>query len=237
MTWYQTLYESPWQQPRLCMLLGLAALAWIASRLTPAARRATPFFAAWLVLCGVEILVDAPLTSYVSPLPPAWLSALAIAFVLLGDARFYVLVERFSLNPSPASSAWHKPLLRGLAWGSLVSVAIAPLARTVPAFQTNSRLIFLTYECMALAQALVWRFAVIPRRFKAHTSPEAASVGRWLLRCTDFIVVQYALWALADALIVSGHPTAFLLRVVPNVLYYGIFVGYVFARAPSGVRP
>lgn len=235
MTWYQALYESPWQQPGLCMLLGLAALAWIAARLPR--WRATPFFAAWLALCGVEILVDAPLTSFISPLPPAAVSALAIAFVLLGDARYYVLVERFSRDPAPGSAAWRGPLLRGLGWGALVSLAIAPLARAAPALQANSRMIFLTYECMALAQALAWRFAVIPRRMAAFASPEAAAVGRWLRAVTDFVIVQYALWALADALILWVHPVGFLLRVVPNVLYYGIFVGYVFARAPTGVRP
>lgn len=231
MTVWQSIYDSPWHQPRLVVTLGAAAWisALLAMRRTPA--KGDRVFRAWLGVFGAQILVDAVLTASDSPLLPAHgalLGNLAIAFVLLGDARVYLLTEHFSRAPSSRHG-----LVRGLAWGSLVSVLMAPLARTVPAFQHNLRTLFLTYELFALTQAIVWRAVVLPKR-ASHTPPETLA---WLRAIAGFVVVQYALWALADVLILWVHPAGYLLRLVPNVLYYGVFVGYVFRRAPAAIRP
>ena len=78
----------------------------------------------------------------------------------------------------------------------------------------------------------MWRQVRLARA-ASRLSPE---VSRWLREVTGFVAVQYALWALADAVILWVHPAGFLLRVVPNVLYYGLFVGYVFLRAPPAIR-
>ena len=238
---WQRLYDSAWHQPGSELLFGFIALALVARWIVAGGRARSPFLAAWLGLFGVEILLDAWLTAPHSPLLPdhgGLAGSLAIAFVLLGDVRFYVLVERYTRDPSaaPKPSAFTlRAVLAGLAWGSLVSVLMAPLARTVPAFQRELRLIFLTYELMALAQAIVWLTVVIPRRMRALATP-APAVARWLVGAARFIVAQYALWALADVIILWAHPAGFLLRVVPNVLYYGFFVGYVFWRAPPAIR-
>ncbi len=159
---WQRLYDSAWHQPGSELLLGLVALALAARWIVAGGRARSPFLSAWLGLFGVEILLDAWLTSPHSPLLPdhgGLVGSLAIAFVMLGDARYYVLVERYTRDPSPdarPSTFTARAVLAGLAWGSVVSVLMAPLARTVPAFQRELRLIFLTYELMALAQAIVW---------------------------------------------------------------------------------
>ncbi len=77
----------------------------------------------------------------------------------------------------------------------------------------------------------MWRFAVLPRR--ADVGNERA---RWGNDVMAFVAVQYALWAAADLLILSGEARGFALRLVPNVMYYGAFVGYVFVRAPRSLR-
>jgi hypothetical protein len=48
-----------------------------------------------------------------------------------------------------------------------------------------------------------------------------------------YVIGYYALWAGADAIILtSGADTGFLLRVLPNALYYGGFVPVVAWAAP-----
>lgn len=238
---WQRVHDSAWHQPGAELLLGFIALVLIGRWMVADGRGRSPFLTGWLALFGFEIVVDAWLTSPHSPLLPehgGLVGSLAIAFIMLGDARFYVLVERFSRDPSPDardSGFTLRAVLAGLAWGSVVSVLMAPLARLVPAFQRELRLIFLTYELMALAQGLVWLNVVIPRRMAALATP-APAVARWLRDVARLLVAQYALWALADVLILWVHPAGFLLRVVPNLLYYGIFVGYVFLRAPPAIR-
>ncbi len=221
---WQRVYDSPWHQPGLVVAMGTLALLWAWRAGRGGGLRG--FLAAWAALFGVEILVDAVLTATSSPLLPdhgGAVQALSIAFVLLGDVRAYVLAERATHPDADAGRA----VALGVAWGALVSVLMAAPARLVPAMQREPRWIFLTYECLALAQALAWRFAVLPRRRDV-----GAARARWAREVMAFVAVQYALWALADVLILSGVSGGFALRLVPNVMYYGAFVGFAVARAP-----
>ena len=52
-----------------------------------------------------------------------------------------------------------------------------------------------------------------------------------------FVIGYYALWASADAIILaSGADVGFLLRVVPNALYYGGLVPVIAWTAPTADR-
>lgn len=222
-TW-KHLYDAPWHQPGLVGLLGVLALlgAWRARR----GRVLRPFLSAWLAVFGVEIVLDAVLTATTSPLLPDHadaLQALAIAFVLLGDVRAYVLAERATLRDAMARRA----IAGGALWGSLVSVLMAAPARLLQTLQRDPRWTFFVYELLALAQALVWCFVVLPRR---HGATPARV--RWAREVMGFVAVQYALWALADAMILGGMDEGFALRMLPNVMYYGLFVGFAVLRSP-----
>ena len=49
-----------------------------------------------------------------------------------------------------------------------------------------------------------------------------------------FVIGYYGLWAAADAIILTtGADMGFLLRVLPNALYYGGFVPVVAWTAPQ----
>ncbi len=50
-----------------------------------------------------------------------------------------------------------------------------------------------------------------------------------------YAAVYYALWAACDILILAGIDAGWLLRCLPNQLYYGLTVPYVWWRffAPS----
>ncbi|MEZ4253518.1 MAG: hypothetical protein R3B99_35360 [Polyangiales bacterium] len=50
---------------------------------------------------------------------------------------------------------------------------------------------------------------------------------------TALFATLYALWATADVVLLLGVELGHLLRIVPNVLYYAVFLVFVAATAPS----
>jgi hypothetical protein len=55
---------------------------------------------------------------------------------------------------------------------------------------------------------------------------------RWSLFATHFEIAQYALWALADVIILGGHDVGYALRLVPNTMYYVLYLPFVAWSAP-----
>ena len=96
----KAVYESPWHNPFLSWVAGAVFLIVLARRL--------PFFHAFALLFTVEIMADALLTGGWSPLGPGASTAAsvsAVAFVVLGDWRYFLLLERY---------AWRVPARLGL---------------------------------------------------------------------------------------------------------------------------
>ena len=52
-------------------------------------------------------------------------------------------------------------------------------------------------------------------------------------RLTQFEIAQYVLWAGADVVILSGHDVGYLLRLLPNAMYYALFVPFAWWSAPE----
>jgi hypothetical protein len=229
-SFWQRIYDSPWHQPALVVAMSLAALGYAWSTRRRDGAELARVLGVWTAFFGVEVMVDAVLTASNSPLLPAhagWLQTFSIGFVLLGDVQAYVLAERATRPDADATRA----VALGVAWGALVSVLMAAPARLVPLMQQNARWIYLSYELLALTQALTWCFVVLPRR---------AAVGearvRWARAVMGFVAVQYGLWALADVLILSGVSAGHGLRLVPNVMYYGAFVGFVWVTGQRALQ-
>jgi hypothetical protein len=241
---FQTIYDSPWVATFAVAVASLAALV--------AGLRRGPFVVAFFVLGTLEILADALRSGSWSPLHlvgSTWEGRIGIAFVLAGDLRFFLLVERFARRPSagptePTSpSAW----AGAVGWTLVVPVVAALANRAIgegfrvladpPAAGTlhlaDVRWTYLVYEALFVALAVALRAFVLPRRL-AGASP---AVRRWLLDVGTFEIVQYALWALADVIILRGADVGFALRIVPNVMYYGAFLPFVFFRAPIEAEP
>ena len=232
---FKRFYDSGWQHP------GVAFLAAIPMVVAFALRR--PFLLGFVALFGLEILIDALFTGALNPARGLGLDQpIAIAFVILGDYRYFVVIER-SLRGAvtdlerPGLGPW-------TVWAVALGLAfIVPVASTVPQlalphlFPANDpyglHRIFIVYELMFLALALVMRFVVLPRRREA-AAPELYA---WAQRLTLFEIVQYGLWSLADAVILATHADhGYLLRVVPNTLYYALFVPFVWWTAPPRLR-
>lgn len=212
----KALYDSGWHHP-FAAYLGLAVLVVLLVR----APRGT-FLFRWASLFGVVLAADATITGAWSPLPSSspLFTPLSIAFVILGDARFFVLQERFA---RPDASALRVTIVAALT--SLVVPVTSTLAREVFPLLSEGRWLFLGYELLALAFVLgTWLV-----RYRPALEAESR---RWLGRVTAIFAALYALWATADVLILLDVELGHLLRIVPNVLYYAVFLVATVALAP-----
>jgi len=211
---FEAFYQSTWQQPGL-----LVAVPVVLSLFLP--RRRT-FLAIYLWAVTTLAVVDAVATSSWLALPSPLASALGLGFVLLGDARIFVLTERFGGSASGLGWLWRAVLLT-----APVPLAQAGLLALFPELFDNPRHTYLAYECLFVLWLSLYRWGVLSRRTLA---PAERSFVTLICHCA---LGYYALWAVADLWILSGADAGYALRVVPNVLYYGSFPLFVHWISPS----
>lgn len=223
----RSFYDSPWQQPLLTGAVGLvlggaAALA--------AVRAQRTFLARWTVFFAAEALLDGWLTGNSSPLDPrgAAMTVASIVFVVLGDLRLYLLLSRYTRR------AWTAGVFaEAFAWAFVPSLVIGVLKRAAPWAVSNLRHLFLVYELTALPLVMLWLQGFVPRRL---ARPEDAAERAWLSGAAAFFAAQYTLWIVSDVAILQGARWAWALRVVPNVMYYGLFVAWAWRAAPRELK-
>jgi hypothetical protein len=181
-----------------------------------------------LALLTIETGVDALLTGALSPFGASPPTALTIATVILGDLRLWWLVERFR-RPG---TTWTGALARALPWAFVVPVLTAAAILLRPDVFTDVggyrlRPIFLTYEALfvALTAALL-----VTRHASRAATP---ALGWYLTRLLLLWMCMYGLWVLCDVLLTAGSGWALGLRMVPNALYYGVFLYAATWLAPE----
>ena len=139
------------------------------------------------------------------------------------------LAERFG---APQRPHW-RPWLVSLGFALFVPVAQGAAIAILPQAFPTPRHTFLAYELLFLLLAVVWRAVVLPRRVAGVSE----ATRNWIYDLAQFEIVQYALWPLADILILAGtdagRDAGFALRLVPNTLYYGVFLAFAAWRAPA----
>ena len=220
---FQAIYDSGWHHPGICWGAGLVVLALLARRLMSA--RGGGFALKALLVFQLAIMVDALFTGALTPLDPksGLSTTLAIVFVVLGDMRFFVLFERYRVE-APERNRWRPlQLVRILALSLLIPVGSLPARWLWPG---NGRALFLTYELMFAALALLFALWMVPK-VKDDTA------RGWLRKLSWFEVVQYLAWASADILILSGVEEGLLFRLVPNTIYYALFVPFALLSMPE----
>jgi len=211
---FEAFYQSPLQHPFLLWLAALMGFAFCATR-TRVAASVKRYGAALLALS----LADAWLTShhvYGWGSLSGWAaSAVPLFFVLAGDFRFLLLLG--SATPNGEIAVTRRALRSAVGLTAIVPVFSQLCVWTLPDAGASPRVLFLIYELafLALTAALMrWH-------------PGFASVP-WLGPVSRFVMLYYGLWALADAiLLATGSDLGFLLRVVPNLLYYGGLIGAI----------
>jgi hypothetical protein len=180
------------------------------------------FVRAWSILFAAETLLDplvgGKLVAWLGP-PAAVATAVMICFVLLGDFRVYWLLLALALRDARRGAklaAAVTPAVPLLAWaGNRVVDGFAPDA-------TGLRL-WLIHESLFTAVALWLRAVWLPHRV------DDTSKRRFLQGVCAYVAGYYALWAACDALaLTTSLDLVWLLRAVPNQLYYAFFVPFVW---------
>jgi hypothetical protein len=146
----------------------------------------------------------------------------------LGDFRFFFFVEHFS--GSDAKPGCSRATVRALLWTLVVPLLQFGLIKTFESAFEEPRHTFLAYELLFLALASGFRFVLLPKK----TMPDETRT--WLNAVAGYAMLYYALWASADVLILSGLDLGFGLRVLPNLLYYGGFLPFVYWTAPASLQ-
>jgi len=181
--------------------------------------------------CGVfcvETLIDPVATG---PLV-AWLggggTALGLLFVLLGDFRVFVLV--FGIC-SPERD-WKGVVGEAALWAPIVAISGYALHAAIglACGSAPGQLLWMLHEILFVLLAGYVRNRLIPARTGAD-DPNRAK----LQRTVSFVMLYYGLWAFSDALILWGDlDVGWLVRVVPNQLYYSVWIPFVYATFFSG---
>lgn len=232
---FKAFYKSGWQHPGIAFIGMLPFVIAFALR--------SRFLLGWLAIFAFEILADALFTGSLDPAAGLGIGKqVGIAFVIAGDFRYFVLVEWVIAQRK--NDAERSGLGPWWVWAIAVLLAfVVPILSTIPQlarpawFPSDEPLvlhrIFLLYEALFLAFALSLRFLVLPRRLR-QAEPQRAA---WILKITHFEIAQYALWVLADVIILTAEPdVAYLLRAVPNTMYYALFLPFVFWTAPPSLK-
>ena len=104
-------------------------------------------------------------------------------------------------------------MVPAIAWllHRLADAALGPLP---------DQILWLVYEIAFAVLAVWWATQLIPG--------ERPVAERFLRATAWYVATYYALWALADVLILAGLDAGWALRVVPNQLYYGFWVPVVW---------
>jgi hypothetical protein len=216
---FAAFYDSFVQHPLLLWVAALAGL-WIAL----ARRGLSPSLRTFCIaLTGVSLLDAWLTTSHVpglGPLTGRATTLVPLGFVLFGDFRYFLFVESARRDGTLAIDA--KRVATAAAWTLIVPITAQLVVTALGS--DEPRVLFLVYEMLFVALAVGLSAAYLPRRGDA---------GGWTRRVTRFVILYYALWASADAIILAtGADAGFLLRVVPNVLYYGGLVPVIARTAP-----
>lgn len=191
---FRALYDNPLHVPVAAWIACVVAVGLAARR-----KKLFWFTAFFAVVCALDAWMTGPWTPLRSD--SAAMTAAGITFVIAGDLRYFVLLVDATRKTKRIV------LAVGLAFIVPVLVQIARAAGL-----TELRKVFLLYELLFFALALAIWFALRPR------SPFAR-------RLTLFEIAQYGLWAGADILLLAtGADAAWLIRIVPNLMYYAFFL-------------
>ncbi|MFQ5418577.1 MAG: hypothetical protein ACE5FL_16235 [Myxococcota bacterium] len=226
-TSWQAFYQSDLQQ--VWALLPVPTL-WLCALLATGSSRDDSFPQArfvrlYAVVFCVETLLDPIATGPLSGalgFGDAAQTATMLVFVLLGDFRIFVL---FAAATRPEQGLRRSVREAGL-WTLFVPVfagatnqALAALVPDLP-----DQVLWLIYELSFVAVALFLRNCLVPARIP---NPDDRTRGA-LRAVATYVAFYYALWAAADVLITAvGMDAGWLLRVLPNQLYYAFTVPWV----------
>jgi hypothetical protein len=223
----QALYAL-WFVPALFLIFLLVDVRRRPDRM-PVEPRASRFLRAYALAFTLETMLDplagGPLLRWLGLADRPGAMVVVFLFVLLGDFRVFVLV--FGLATIRAGRGLRSALIEAAAWTLIVPAGtfVVHRALTMIAGAQPGQSLWLIYEVGFLAMAFTLRERVVPARVPAS----APRLRAYLRTVLAYVAIYYALWAAADVLILAtGADRAWALRMVPNQLYYALYVPIVY---------
>lgn len=235
---WRAFYESELQSvygllvvPALFLLYLLGSGRW---RPPIGEQRDARFLRLYSLAFAIETLLDPVVTGPVAKAVGGVFPTLAgLLFVLLGDFRVFLLLFAWCGGPRSRRRVW----VEALAWTPAVAVSAFALNGFLTLWlgEQPPRVLWLIHELLFVAMAVWLHGRVVPAR-----TLDDSERRRVLQRITGFVLCYYGLWAVADTVILfGGFDWGFLLRALPNQLYYAFWVPFVYftLSAPPSAAP
>jgi hypothetical protein len=198
---FLALYDNPLVVTVLPCVVALVVVVW--------ALRKPSFVRAFGLVFAVAIAADAFLNGPWTPIKSgtSFAAAAGIFFVIVGDLRYFVVLEHAGPNALK--------LPRAVAWAFAVPVTVQIVRWAMPRIASDDRSTFLVYEILFFALAAGIRVFRVPR----------AAWPKLAKRATQFELLQYGTWIVADVGLSVTRIDAFNgVRLAANLLYYVAFV-------------
>lgn len=187
----------------------------------------------YLLLFAVTTLADILVASKLVPMPDATLQvAVEYLFVLIGDLRFILLLAYF-LYAGLGATDLEKLRLPGsvlkpaFIFTLFPTILVAALGFAKPQLMTEARHKFLAYELIFFGLTTLWIYIVLPQKTLS------AGISRFVKSAALPVFLYYGLWSLADILILRGIDAGYAIRIVPNFVYYSVFLWWIFVAHDS----
>jgi hypothetical protein len=221
---FAAFYASPLQHPWLLWLAVALGLVQVLAR-----TRLDPRIRGYCVALACLSCADAWLTSNhvygIGALSGGAASAVPLFFVLMGDFRYLLLVTSGTPDGRFAPNA--RRLLSAAGLTLIVPITTQLILAALPESQSGPRVMFAIYE----VAFFLLTAAILRLHPNVHDNPWIRSVSR-------FVMFYYGLWAISDAiLLATGSDLGFLLRVLPNLLYYGGLIAAIALFADPRTEP
>jgi hypothetical protein len=213
-------YHSELQSLRLLLIVPSLFLLYLAVARPSARTPSQRFMLAWALIFSALTLLDPIANGPVaralglSGLPATlWM----FAFVLLGDFRVLVVLLTEAGRAADVRAGVRRAAVLTLLVPATTGVLYAPVY--LGWIAAPGQVLWLIYELLFAALALFLR---------------ARARDADLRAIALFVFAYYALWATADVLILAGVDAGWAVRVLPNQLYYGFTVPFVWWRTRRG---
>jgi hypothetical protein len=211
--------QSFWFKTGPAILSNLALVLFVIFKRPPLYR--------YLLLFALTTLVDILVASHMIPIHnEAAQVAIEYVFVLIGDLRFILLLAYFLYAGLGAAELQRLSLPGSVIKPAFIftlfpTILVGAVGFAKPQLMNEARHKFLAYELIFFILTVLWIYVVLPQK-----SLPAASV-RFIKSAAVPVFLYYGLWSLADILILCGVEAGYAIRIVPNFLYYSVFLWWI----------
>ncbi|AFM11174.1 hypothetical protein [Turneriella parva] len=181
----------------------------------------------YLLVFALTTLADILVASKIVAMPDDTLqTAVEYVFVLIGDLRFILLLAYFLYAGLGATELQQLSLPGSVIKPAFIftlfpTILVGAVGFAKPHLLTEARHKFLAYELIFFILTVLWIYIVLPQK-----NLSAAS-ARFVKSAALPVFLFYGLWSLADILILRGVEAGYAIRIVPNFLYYSVFLWWI----------